>query len=204
MDPALLRRAERRLMASVRRLHRSDPMREGIRIDTLIDRFHADAGPPRPASHRGASPLNVDEAALLELIDGLVGRGELFRNGRRVLLPEHRAVLGPQMQGRVDRLLSELRTAAPTPPRSDALAARLGIAPGILTQLREAGILVAVAPGIDYPEDVYDALQLRIRRLAAAGPLSVTRVRDELGTSRRHAAALIERWRASGGGTEAE
>jgi hypothetical protein len=204
MDPALRRRAERRLIASVRRLHRADPLREGIRIDTLIDRFHADAGPPRPASHRGASPLKVDDAALLELVDGLVGRGELVRNGRRVLLPEHRAQLGLDMQGRVDRMLGELRSTGATPPRADVLAARLGIAPGILTQLREAGILVRVAPGIDYPADVHDALQSRIRWLASGGPLSVARVRDELGTSRRHATALVERWRASGGGAEPE
>jgi len=204
MDPALRRRAEHRLMATLRRLHRSDPLREGIRIDTLVERFRADTGPPRPASHRGASPLKVDAATLLELIDGLVGRGELVRNGRRVLLPEHRARLGPEMQGRVDRMLGELRSTGATPPRADVLAARLGIAPGILTQLREAGILVRVAPGIDYPADVHDTLLSRIRQLAAAGPLSMARVRDELGTSRRHAAALLEQWRASGGGAEPE
>jgi hypothetical protein len=106
------------------------------------------------------------------------------------------------MQPRVDRMLGQLRSAGPQPPRADALAAQLGIAPTILSQLREAGVLVAIAPGIDYPADTYDELQLRIRRLADTGPLSVMRVRDELGTSRRHAAALLARLRSSGGGAE--
>jgi hypothetical protein len=45
---------------------------------------------------------------------------------------------------------------------------------------------VAVAPGIEYSRDVLDAL------LVALGgrDLSVAELRDELGTSRRYAAAL--------------
>jgi hypothetical protein len=202
MDPAMRRRVERRLLATMRRMHRSDPLRAGIRIDTMIERYHADERTVRPASHRGASPLSVEDAALLEVVDGLVARGELLREGRRVSLPGHVAGLGAEMQPRVDRMLGQLRSAGPMPSRADALAAQLGIAPAILDQLREAGVLVAVAPGIDYPADLYDELQLRIRRLADTGPLSVARVRDELGTSRRHAAALLARLRSSGGGAE--
>jgi hypothetical protein len=202
MDPALRRRVERRLLATMRRMHRSDPLRAGIRIDTLIERYHADERTVRPASHRGASPLSVEDAALLEVVDGLAARGELLREGRRVSLPGHVAGLGAEMQPRVDRMLGQLRSAGPMPPRADALAAQLGIAPAILDQLRQAGVLVAVAPGIDYPADLYDELQLRIRRLADTGPLSVARVRDELGTSRRHAAALLARLRSSGGRAE--
>jgi hypothetical protein len=204
MDPALRRRVERRLLATMRRMHRSDPLRAGIRIDTLIERYHADQGTPRPASHRGASPLSVDDAALLEVVDGLVARGELLREGRRVRLPGHMAGLGAGMQPRVDRMLGQLRSAGPMPPRADALAAQLGIAPAILDQLRQAGVLVALAPGVDYPADLHDELQLRIRCLADTGPLSVARVRDELGTSRRHAAALLARYRSSGRGAEAQ
>jgi hypothetical protein len=203
MDPALRRRVELRLLAAMRRMHRSERLRAGIRIDTLIERYHAvERTVRRPASHRGASPLTVDHTALLELVDGLVARGELLREGRRVRLPGHMAGLGAEMQPRVDRMLGQLRSAGPMPPRADALAAQLGIAPAILDELREAGVLVAVAPGIDYPADLYHELRLRIRRLADTGPLSVARVRDELGTSRRHAAALLARYRFSGGGTE--
>lgn len=202
MDPVLRRRIERRLLATMRRMHRSDPLRAGMRVDTLIERYHADDRSVRPASHRGASPLKVDDAALLQLVDELVARGALLREGRRVRLPGHVAGLGTEMQPRVDRMLGQLRSAGPMPPRADALAAQLGIAPTILSQLREAGVLVAIAPGIDYPADTYDELQLRIRRLADTGPLSVMRVRDELGTSRRHAAALLARLRSSGGGAE--
>jgi biotin operon repressor len=202
MDPAMRRRVERRILATMRRMHRSDPLRAGIRIDTLIERFHADERTVRPASHRGASPLSVEDAALLEVVDALMARGELLRVGRRVRLPGHVGGLGAEMQPRVDRMLGQLRSAGPMPPRADALAAQLGIARAILDQLRQAGVLVAVAPGIDYPADLYDELLLRIRRLADTGPLSVARVRDELGTSRRHAAALLARLRSSGGRAE--
>jgi len=202
MDPDQRRRAERRLLATLRRLHRSEPLQAGIRIDTLIERVRLDAGAPRPASHRGASPLTADEGELRDVVDEMAKRGELVRTGRRVRLPGHRTELGAVMQERVERLLAELRFAGWMPPRVDTLAARIGIPAGVLEHLRRAGVLVAVAPGIDYPSDVAAAVDARIRLLAAGGSLGVAQLRDELAISRRYAAALLDWHRASDGGAE--
>jgi hypothetical protein len=108
-----------------------------------------------------------------------------------VRLPEHEPLLDSQMRERVERLLVGLRSAGVEPPRVDALAARLGIPPPVIGQLRAAGELVAVAPGIDYPRDVHAALMQRLDRMAAHGPMDVARVRDELRASRRYAEALL-------------
>jgi hypothetical protein len=92
---------------------------------------------------------------------------------------------------RVDSLVSRVRTAAgrKPPPRVDGLAARLGIPPAVLDQLRAAGMLRRIAPGIDYPADVWSALQARIGD--KRGPMSISRLRDELHTTRRHAEAIL-------------
>jgi hypothetical protein len=135
--------------------------------------------------------------ALLAVIDGLVGDARLERDGRQLSLPGQGSALEPIMRERVDRLLEGLRSAGAEPPRVDSLAARLGIPPGVIDQLRSAGELVAVAPGIDYPRDAWQRLDERIAGLSRYGPLSVSRVREALHTSRRHAEALLAYRRAA-------
>jgi len=93
------------------------------------------------------------------------------------------------MAERVARLMEGLRSARAEPPRVDGLAARLGIPPTVLDQLRAGGQLRHIAPGIDYPADVWSSLEARIESMR--GPMSVARLRDELHTSRRHAEAIL-------------
>ena len=94
------------------------------------------------------------------------------------------------MEARVERLLEGLRSAGAAPPRVEALAARLGIPPNVMDQLRTAGVLRSIGPGIDYPADVWSSLQARVADMR--GPMSVARLRDELRTSRRHAEAIMQ------------
>jgi hypothetical protein len=191
IDPAQQQLAERRLLAMLRRVHRSEPLAPDIRVDALVARVRSAPNDPRPGTHRGAGRLLLGDDAMRAVVDQLVAAGQLVRQGHRVRLPDHAPLLDPQMRERVERLLGGLRSAGVEPPRVEALAARLGIPPPVIDQLRTAGELVAVAPGIDYPRDVHAALLERLDRMAARGPLNVARVRDELRASRRYAEALL-------------
>lgn len=191
IEPAQRHLAERRLLAAMRRLHRAHPLAPDHRVDAVIRELRATGSKPRPAGHRGAGALPLADAALLAVIDGLVADGRLRRSGRRVALVEHAPRLAAQDRERVERLLDELRAAGAAPPRVEGLAARLGITPALIAQLRASGRLVAVAPGIDYPPEVLDAMRRRLDELAIDGPLTAGRVADELGVSRRYAAALL-------------
>lgn len=188
---AMRRLARRRLLAAVKRLHRREPLRADVRVDAVISEARADHGARRPATHRGGGHLALDDNALRDLVDQLVADGELAGEGRRVRLPDHAPVLSPEMRERVDRLMDGLREAGAAPPRVDGIATRLGIPAVVLDQLRSAGELVTVGPGIDYPRDRYEELRGRLDLLGRGGRLNVGRVRDELRTSRRHAEALI-------------
>lgn len=201
IDPAQQQLAERRLLDALRRSHRREPLRADIRVDTLIALLHG-AADARPAGHRGATPLALDDAALRAVIDGMVERGEMLRRGHRVRMPDHEPGLSPAMRERVDRLLGGLREAGAAPPPIDGLAARLGIPPGVVAQLRAAGEVVSLAPGIDYPRASWLEINVRLDWLARSGHLSVGRVRDDLRATRRHAEAILryrreERLRAS-------
>ena len=189
IDPEQRRIAERLVLAALRKFHREQPLSVDLRLDALVARVRKAAGRKPPPRHRGATPLTLDDAELRRVIDEMADDGRLTRNGRRIGLPEARPELDPEMAERVDRLMEGLRAAGADPPRIDGPAARLGIPPAVLDQLRAGGQLRQVAPGIDYPADVWSALQARIEGMS--GPLSIGRVRDELRTSRRHAEAIL-------------
>ena len=160
-----------------------------MRVDTVVATLRA--APRAAAGHRGSAPLALDDAAVRRVIDDMVRAGALVRRGHRVRLPGHRPGLDPVMRERADRLLDGLREAGAEPPRVDGPAARLGVPPAVLGQLRRSGELVAIGAGVDYPGDVWAGVAARVDRMAARGPLTVGRVRDELRTSRRHAEAII-------------
>jgi len=95
------------------------------------------------------------------------------------------------------------RASAPTPvhyqpnvlsPSAESLAARLGIPAALLDQLRANGDLVSIGPRIDLTRDSWAAVAARLDRLAGAGPLSVSVVRDELDTARRFAERILQHW----------
>jgi hypothetical protein len=193
IDPADRQLAERRLLEALRRFHRRQPLRADLRVDRLIADLHA-AEPFRPSAHRGRRPLTLTDAQLRAVIDGLVDSGQLRREGHRVSLPGEAPALDPTMQGRVDQLMEALAMAGATPPPAERVASRLGIPTGLLDQLRASGELVTAGPRIDYPRASWARIDAQLGRLAAAGGLSVRAVRDELGTTRRHAEAILHRY----------
>jgi hypothetical protein len=190
IDPEQRRVAERLVLAALRKFHREQPLSVDVRVDSLVGRVRAAAGRKPPPRHRGSAPLTLEDAELRRVIDEMADDGRLVRNGRRVGLPDVAPSLEPEMAERVERLLEGLRSAGASPPRVDGLAARLGIPPTVLDQLRAGGQLRQIAPGIDYPADVWSSLQARIEGMR--GPMSVARLRDDLHTSRRHAEAILD------------
>lgn len=192
IDPGQRRLAERRLLDTLRRLLRREPLRSDVRVDRLISELRA-ADPSKPSAHRGRQPLTVTDGELRAVVEELVASGALRREGHRVSLPHEGPTLDPIMRERVDRLLATLREGGATPPPAEGVAARLGIPAALLDQLRAAGDLVAVGPRIDYPRATWAMIDAQLDRLAAEAPLSVRTVRDALRTTRRHAEAIARR-----------
>lgn len=192
IDPAQRQLAERRLLDALRRLHRREPLRADVRVDRLIADLRA-ADPARPSRHRGRQPSTLSDAQLRAVVDAMVASGTLRRTGHRVQLLEDTRRLDATMQERIDRLLAVLGEAGATPPPAESVAARLGIPSALVDQMRANGDLVQVAPRIDYPRVVWTEVSARLDHLSAAAPLSVRLVRDELGTTRRHAEAILRR-----------
>ncbi len=167
-------------------------------MDTLVAEMRS-AEPARASGHRGRQSLTLSDADLRGVLEAMVASGTLLRKGHRVRLPEPGPALDPIMRERVDRLLATLLEGGSVPPPVDGVAARLGIPAALIDQLRAVGDLVFVEPRIEYPRSAWDEISQRLDRLAADQPLSVRLVRDELGTTRRHAEAILRhRMRAMG------
>ena len=189
IDPDQRHVAERLVLLALRRFHREQPLSVDLRMDALVSRVTELAERRPPSKHRGGARLNLEEAELRRVIDDLVTDGTLVREGRRIRLADAKIGLDAEMAEKVAALLSGLRAAGAAPPRVDGIAARLGIPPTVIDQLRSGGQLRQIAPGIDYPAEVWSALRARVAGMP--GTISIARLRDELHTSRRHAEAIL-------------
>ena len=196
IDPWQRQLAERRLLAALRRRQRRSPLRPDVRVDTLVGELRA-AEPAGATSHRGRHPILLSDAELRAVLDQMVAAGTLRRTGHRVQLHEAAQTLDPIMRGRLDQLLATLAAGGATPPPAETVATRLGIPGALVDQARAAGDLVSVGPRIDYPRDVWVDISHRLDRLALERPPSVREIRDELGTARRHAEAILRHWNRS-------
>jgi hypothetical protein len=192
IDPAQRRLAERRLLEALRRLQRREPLRGDVRVDRLIAELRG-ADPPKPSSHRGRQAVALSDGQLRDVVDELVASGALRREGHRVRLADDLPALDPIMRERVEQLFARLGAAGASPPPAESVAARLGIPAALLDQLRLAGELVHVGPRIDFPRTAWATMGAELDRLAGEAPLSVRGVRDALGTTRRHAEAILSR-----------
>ena len=189
IDPEQRHVAERLVLLALRRFHREQPLSVDLRMDALVARVTQLAERRPPSRHRGGARLDLGEAELRRVIDDLVTAGKLVRDGRRLRLADAKTGLDPGMTEKVAALLGGLRAAGASPPRVDGIAARLGIPPTVIDQLRTGGQLRQIAPGIDYPADVWSALRARVDGLG--GTITIARLRDELHTTRRHAEAIL-------------
>lgn len=189
IDPDQRHVAERLVLLALRRFHREQPLSVDLRMDALVTRVTELAERRPPSKHRGGAKLALPEAELRRVIDDLVTDGRLVRNGRRLRLADAKTGLDPGMTEKVAALLAGLCAAGAAPPRVDGIASRLGIPPTVIDQLRTGGQLRQIAPGIDYPADVWSALRARVASMP--GTISIARLRDELHTTRRHAEAIL-------------
>jgi selenocysteine-specific elongation factor len=152
--------------------HAANPMRRGMPREQL-------------RSVLGRKPAEWPEV-LRRLVADSIAREE----GAVVASPTHVAGL-ERRRGEADRLLAVLRANPFSPPSGHDLLESTDAA--LIEALREGGEIVRVADGLYFARGAYDdAVRTIVELVRSEGGVTVSAVRDAVGTSRKYALALLE------------
>jgi selenocysteine-specific elongation factor len=126
----------------------------------------------------------------IELADAAIDRyeseGALVREGASVRLVSHRAGAGDEIAALVD----VVRSAEPTPPTISELRAS-GVAAGVLDAAVRSGALVRISPELVLSRELVERAGAIVREAGSDG-ITVSALRERLGTSRKFAVPLAE------------
>jgi selenocysteine-specific elongation factor len=127
-----------------------------------------------------------------ELVARAAAEGYLVEKGDFLARPDHETTFTPAQQAKVNTLLAAFRKQPFTPPSmADSLAMT---DPEILSGLMHQGVLVRLSEDVLLLRETYDMMvQGIVEYIKAHGSMTVAQVRDEFGTSRKYALALMER-----------
>jgi selenocysteine-specific elongation factor len=157
--------------------HAEEPAAAGEDVATVrrsvADAFAA-SGAPRD--------LELADAA----IDRLETEGVLVREGAAVRLASHRAGGGDEIAALAD----VVRSAEPTPPTIAELRAS-GVAAHVLDAAVRSGALVRISPDLVLTRELVERAGTIVREAGADG-ITVSALRERLGTSRKYAIPLAE------------
>ncbi len=165
--------AARAAVEALEAYHRANPIEPGMAAPALRERVRAVlSSSARPAA----------DAVLQTLLE----RGTLARDGASVRLPGHR----PAVEADVERVVAAVAAAEPTPPTIGQLVAA-GHPRAVVDAAIRAGDLVRVSPELVFTRGFVDRAVEEIRAAGRPG-LTVSALRERLGTSRKYAVPLVE------------
>lgn len=166
-------RLMQRASALLRDYHRRQPLRGGMPREELKSRLRM----------RGELGNQILQRAEQE--------GLLRVSGDAVALPEHEVQLSEEQQRAVRQVLAQFEEAPYTPPAYGEVQEALGAE---LTQhLIETGRLVRLSDAVVFESQALDEMVERLtRHLEDGKPITVAKVRDLFGTSRKYAVAFLE------------
>ena len=144
---------------------------------------------------RRLTSLRRDDAgrAATTLVDALIDRGTLVRDGDVVGLPgmdRPRTVDDdPALATAMDRLVSALSIASP--PSLDEAAGAAGCPVEGIRELQRTGRIVLLDDDLAYETATYRDLEAQALELVRRGPLTPATLRDATGTSRKYVMAIL-------------
>jgi selenocysteine-specific elongation factor len=154
----------------------------------------AELGSGRPLS-RGAlaDATGLDDLAASAVLEELIAAGRAVAAGTGF----HAAEVARVEEPRIERLLDTLRRDALEPRSPEMVGAELGVSSQEARELLEraavAGRLERLTPGLYYhPDALLEAERAVIALCERDGSVTIAGLRDELGTSRKYAQALLE------------
>jgi selenocysteine-specific elongation factor len=172
---------EDRVLRALARLHEAHPRQATIPRARLMT----------------ALPELENKTLVTSLLDRLCARGKLIGDVRTVSLPGHEPKLSQGERKLKDELAAAIKAGGSSPPEVTELAAKAGnratIVPELLALLCEEQRAVLISSSLYLDADVESDLRRRVReRLSAGGTLTMSELRELLGTSRKYSVPIGE------------
>ncbi|MDQ6918636.1 MAG: selenocysteine-specific translation elongation factor [Candidatus Dormibacteraeota bacterium] len=165
-----------------------------VRTEALLKDFHQ-AHPLRAGMPREElkSRLGLAPAGFAAALGELAKDGVLTERGGEVALPGHEVILDPAGSGPARRLLELLDQTPFAPPSLPEAMREAGAGPEVLRALAREGSLVRLSTDVAFTRGAYAAALELVRQIVAAeGGVTVARLRDAMGASRRPVLAFLE------------
>jgi selenocysteine-specific elongation factor len=193
----------------------ADPVPDGVLAlgDSYVDREHlrrwTDAVRAGLADHHTAHPLArvapravADQAAVRascprDMVDAMLAWadsvGLIVREAAGIRLPDHRVALDADQQRVRDDLLATLDATPFSPPALSQAARTAGASTALIGELEAAGTIIRLEPDIAMTAGALERATDLLRAAASReGPLTASRARQVLDTSRKYALPLLE------------
>ncbi len=172
---------EDRVLRAVARLHESHPRQSTIPRAKLV----------------AALPDLENKTLVAALLDRLNASGKLIGDPRTVALPGHEPRLSQGERKLKLELAQAIKAGGFSPPEVNDLAAiagaRTAAIPELLALLREEQRAVEISPNLYLDADTESDLRRRVRdRLAGGATLTMSELRELLGTTRKYAVPIGE------------
>ena len=158
-----------------------------------LEAFHA-SHPLRPGMAREElrSRLGVPPASFSSAVQGLLHDGYVVEREGAFAAPGHRVELH-ETDGTAASLLELLGRQPFAPPSLAEATQQTGASPEVVRALAQRGEIVRVSDDIAFTKDSYQAAVAMVREIISAeGSITVARLRDRMGASRRPVLALLE------------
>ena len=174
-------------LAIVSDFHAMQSVEPGVPTAALRQQLRATLR--RLVAVRRDESVGVDRA-IDGVLDGLVQRGRLARDGDRLRDPSRAPAMPAALASAMDRLEAALDVAAPPDLASAAQAA--GCPPEGVRALEAAGRIVRVEADLAWATPTFHRIAAVALSIARREPLTPSALRDATGTSRRYVMPLIE------------
>lgn len=148
---------------------------------------------PRDVATRAAIGGGCPPELAALFLDALAARGSVVAEGPGVRAPQHAVRLSAAQARARQSLLSALGQALFSPPGLTQAAGVAGASTALVKELEAAGDLVRLGPDLAVLPATLDLAIARLRAAALTeGPLTASRAKEVLGTTRRYALPLLE------------
>lgn len=166
-------------------------------VCTTLAGFHAANPLARAASRAVAERAATHAGCPHRLVDALLAHahasGRLVRDAAGLRLPDHRVALDDEQQRASDQLLAALDATPFSPPSLAETARAVGASEALVRELEASGRLVRLDTDVALTSVAFERAVALLRDAAAAdGPLTASRARQVLDTSRKYALPLLE------------